>query len=87
MCQPKYLYMAVTNDRFEMPLFYGDSPRELAEAVGLTQNTISGYLSKEKDLDYYEKQSGYRLFLKTKLRFIKVELPEEDEDLMLGATV
>ena len=34
------LYMAVTPDRYELPLCVQDSPGELAEALGITINAV-----------------------------------------------
>ena len=34
------LYMAVTPDRYELPLCIQDSPGELAEALGITINAV-----------------------------------------------
>lgn len=40
------LYMAVTADRYELPLAVADSPRELAKIVGIPAKTINEMICK-----------------------------------------
>lgn len=40
MCKPKYVYVAVEDDLFELPFAVGDTMRELAEAVGVSPQNI-----------------------------------------------
>lgn len=41
----KYLYVATTKDRYELPIAVADSVSELAEMLGMKPTTISIYLS------------------------------------------
>lgn len=41
----KYLYMATTKDRYELPIAVTDSVSELAEMLNMKPTTISIYLS------------------------------------------
>ena len=41
----KYLYMAVTKDKYELPIAVADSVSELAEMVHVKPTTISFYLA------------------------------------------
>lgn len=36
-----YVYLSVTTDKYELPLAIGDSPKELADMLGVTNNAIS----------------------------------------------
>ena len=40
----KYLYIATTNDRYELPIAVADSTKELAEMLGMKHNTVSIYM-------------------------------------------
>lgn len=40
MNTPKYYWMAVTADEFELPLAVADTSRELAKMVGISHSTI-----------------------------------------------
>lgn len=42
------LYMAVTRDRFELPVAVADSAQELARMVGVSKRTIERRLSDNK---------------------------------------
>lgn len=44
----KNLYLWVTMDKYELPLFVADSPRELAEVCGVKPETIYGMASRYK---------------------------------------
>ena len=59
------MYMAVTTDKYELPLCVADTARELAEHFGVSENTV--YSSISKGLP--GRRNGYR--------FIKVEEQEE----------
>ena len=41
----KYLYVATTKDRYELPIAVADSVSELAEMLDMKPTTISIYLS------------------------------------------
>jgi hypothetical protein len=41
----KYLYIATTKDRYELPIAVADSVSELAEMLDMKPTTISIYLS------------------------------------------
>lgn len=59
------LYMAVTPDRFEFPVFIEESCMALEQKTGIHHKNISSYISKN--------QGGNRLGYK----FVKVEIQEE----------
>jgi hypothetical protein len=40
MGTPKYLWLCVTADEYELPLAVADTARELGKMVGLSRNTI-----------------------------------------------
>ena len=82
----KYLYMAVTNDIFELPVFIADSGKELAKATGVAANTILTYICRGKTMKHINEINASGKITKTKLRYIKVEIPEDDTiDLMADA--
>lgn len=61
------MYMAITTDKYELPLAVADTARELGNLVGVSANLIHSSISKN--------QSG-----KTrKMRFVKVEDCEVEE--------
>lgn len=39
--KPKFLYMEVTRDKYELPVAVADSPAELSKMVGTKATTIS----------------------------------------------
>lgn len=39
------LYLKTTNDQYELPLFVADNPKELAEMVGTTTNSVKSAIS------------------------------------------
>lgn len=60
------MYMAVTTDKFELPLAIGDTASELGMLVGVSANLIHSSISKG--------QSG-----KTrKMKFVKVDIYDEE---------
>lgn len=36
----KYIWMVVTQDKYELPVYVADTAREIAEIVGTTANSI-----------------------------------------------
>ena len=60
------MYMAVTADKYELPICVADTARELAEHFGVSPNTV--YSSMSKGLS--GKRNGYR--------FVKVEEGENE---------
>ena len=61
----KKLYLAVTPDEFELPLFVADTAKELGDHYGVTANVISSSISHQKN----GRTSGRK--------FIRVEIDEE----------
>lgn len=59
----KYLWLAITADKYELPIYVADTCKELAEVIGVSQNLISSHISKNK--------SGKI----SKVRFKKVPIP------------
>lgn len=41
------LYMAVTNDRYELPVAVTKSAREMADFLGIEQCTVYSYISRK----------------------------------------
>lgn len=39
--KPKFLYMEVTRDKYELPVAVADSPAELGRMIGKSRKTIS----------------------------------------------
>ena len=52
----KYLWLAVTADEYETPLYVADTARELAEKFGVKPITIISYTSRYHD----GRQNGYK---------------------------
>lgn len=44
----KTLYMAVTNDEYELPIFVCDTAQELADKLGVKPNTVYVMLGRNK---------------------------------------
>lgn len=42
------LYLYVTNDEYELPVAVADSPHELAKMLGVSANTVSNSIYKER---------------------------------------
>lgn len=59
----KYVYVAYSKDKYKLPIFVADSPRELSAVVGVDTNTISSVISHAK-----AKQKDWR--------FAKVDISE-----------
>lgn len=45
--RPQYLWMMVTRDEYELPLYWADTAAELAEIVGTTKMSILTAVSHE----------------------------------------
>ena len=80
--KPRYLYMAVTNDKMELPVFFADSSKELAKVVGIAASTVLTYICRNKNMERYKQKDTCNRLSKTKYRFVKVELLDDDKDLM-----
>lgn len=64
------VYMKVTGDKYELPIAIADSPKELAEMVGVKANSISSQITRA--------EKGY---LKVgKALYHRVEIGRVDED-------
>ena len=61
------LYMAVTPDRYELPIFIENSYKALERKTGIKSGNIAAYITKGK--------SGNRLGYK----FVKVTIEEDEE--------
>lgn len=62
----KNIYMKVTADEYELPLFVAETVRELAEMTGTTENNIRSSISKRRN--------G-----RANTHFLKVQIEEGDE--------
>lgn len=60
------MYMAVTADEYELPLYVADTVWEMAKHFGVSTNTVYSYMSKGLS----GKRNGYR--------FVKVEKGENE---------
>ena len=83
--KPKSIYMAITNDALELPVFWADTGKELAKIVGVAASKVLTYVCMEKNQERYKENGKKRRLTKAKLRFIKVDLPDDEEDLMADA--
>ena len=73
--KPRWYFMRVTNDKYELPLCVAESVKELAEMAGVRPNSINVALGRE------EKGKKKTHARKRKYKYIKVEMPEDmDED-------
>lgn len=45
----KYLYMATTKDKYELPIAVADSTKELADMLGMNHKTVSMYMCKSNE--------------------------------------
>ena len=61
------VYMAVTNDRYELPLAIGDTVSELAQELGVKRKTISEVMCHYK---LYRRRSG-------RSKYIRVVIDDE----------
>lgn len=53
----KYLYMAVTPDKYELPLVVTETLRELSFILGTKENNLSSSLSRKRS----GKKKGYKI--------------------------
>ncbi len=44
----KYVYVAYSKDKYKLPIFIADSPKELSAVVGVDSNTISSMICRAK---------------------------------------
>lgn len=44
----KYIYMMVSDDKYELPLCIADSAQELADKVGVSRNAITAHICRSK---------------------------------------
>lgn len=44
----KYIYMMVSNDKYELPILIADTVQELADMAGVSRKTISTHISRSK---------------------------------------
>lgn len=56
----KYLWMLVTSDKYELPVFVEDTAQDLADKVGVTKSTV------ESSVKHAEKRGGFT-------RYVRVE--------------
>lgn len=68
--QPKYYFMMVSNDKYELPLCVAESVKELAEMVGIKPNSITVALLRGRE-------KGNKKIYAKKYKFIKVEISNE----------
>lgn len=61
----QYVWMMVSNDKYELPVAVADSVEELADIVGRKRNTIESAISRHKNGKI------------KKTKFVKVEIDEE----------
>lgn len=66
------LYVAVTADKYELPLAVSDSAKELGELLGRHRAEVYSQMSRKAVSK--TKHNGFRY------KIIKVEIDEEDED-------
>lgn len=62
------LWMTVTDDEYELPLGVYDTRKEMADAVGVSEDTVKSAVYKGCRSRYLE------------LKFVKVCLGDQDED-------
>ena len=63
MKTPKYLYVATTRDKYELPIAVADSTRELAEMLGLPVKTVRMYMSPSFQEDSNRHTGFYKVFV------------------------
>lgn len=59
------LILAVTPDKYELPLYVADTVREMARVVGMRENNVSSLIIKQRS----GKKSGYR--------FLRIECEDD----------
>lgn len=62
------IYMEVTQDEYELPIRIADSPRQLSRMCGVSVDVI------------YQAVSHWKKGDTARLRFVMVEVDEEEED-------
>lgn len=62
----KYLYMAVTPDKYQLPLAVADSVQQLARMVGVTTNSIYSAISHGESMNW------------KKRRYLRIRIDEEE---------
>lgn len=60
----KYLYMAVTNDEYELPVFVTDNVTDLAYLLGTKSKTITEVISRGSDNNRKKKRKKKYLYKK-----------------------
>jgi len=71
MSRPDIVYMAVTADKYELPICVADTVVELARMCGTSENTISSQISRRKKNNMnYGRCTGRR--------YLRVEIGEEN---------
>lgn len=65
----KYLYLKVTNDKYELPIVVADSSLELAKLCGISQRSVLNCIHRH---EFKGRPSSY----------IKVEIDENEEGEM-----
>jgi len=83
----KYLYMAVTNDPLELPVFSADSAKELAQVTGVAPATVLTYICRGKYNDRYRAKDGCNRMTRTRFKYVKVELPDDEEEDLMADTI
>ena len=68
----RYLWLAVTSDEYELPIFIADTARELAKKLGLNENSIHSAIAK--------KNSGRN----TGIKIVRVKYKKGDLDEQLN---
>ena len=59
---PKALYMAVTDDIYELPVAVCDTASELARVLGYRPGTVYSFLSRSRDGTVRLRREGIKLF-------------------------
>lgn len=62
------VYVAVTQDKYQLPIFIADTGRELSRMLGLSPDSVVAYITRYKRLKGYKKYPKY----------IRVEVDDDD---------
>lgn len=73
---PDTIYQAITADKYELPLFWADTPRELAEILGTTAHRISKALCANAKIKLKERPTRNGRQKAQWCRIIKIDLQE-----------
>lgn len=65
--KPQYVYLAVTVDKYELPIAVADTKKELCELLGLNYGSVINRFC-------HEKEPVVRLGKKDKTKIIKVKI-------------